>query len=104
MTYYRFADAYDSEQGGTTMATVERLYAYMLLAFTPIAAACGLDGLRGTVTAINSQEYVLRDSSGRDHHARFDENSHKDAVVPGDEVRIFMTKDGHAQFLMKLEQ
>jgi hypothetical protein len=59
--------------------------------------------MRGTVLAIEGNRYVLRDLSGREHVLSVDEHSRRDSTVPGDEVRVFVTKDGYAAYIQKIE-
>lgn len=64
---------------------------------------CGLDGVRGTVLAIEENRYVIREISGKERRIYIDEHSHRDGAKPGDEVRVFLTKDGCAAYIQKLE-
>lgn len=64
---------------------------------------CGLDGVRGTVLAIEENRYVIREISGKERRIYIDEHSHRDEAKPGDEVRVFLTKDGCAAYIQKLE-
>lgn len=84
------------------MRSVARLGLYILVALSLTATSCGLDGVRGTIVSIDGHHHVVRDFSGREHRVVVDEQTHKDAVAPGDEVRVFVTQDGHADYLMKL--
>jgi hypothetical protein len=64
---------------------------------------CGLEGVRGTVLVIEENRYVLRDLSGRERLIYIDERSRRDGVKPGEEVRVFVTKDGYAAYIQKIE-
>jgi hypothetical protein len=64
---------------------------------------CGLDGVRSTVLAIEDNRYVIRDLSGQERLIYIDERSHRDDVKPGDEVRVFVNKDGYAAYIQKLD-
>ncbi|MCP9453716.1 MAG: hypothetical protein NNA23_13655 [Nitrospira sp.] len=71
-----------------------------------MGAGCGgLDGIRGTIVALegNHPEYVVRDARGRERRLWTDEHTRKDLVDRGDEVRVFVTKDGYAAYIMKLD-
>lgn len=65
----------------------------------------GLDGIRGTVVAIEGThpEYVVRDAKGREWRLWTNEHTRKDLVDLGDEVRVFVAKDGYAVYIMKLD-
>ena len=65
-------------------------------------AGCGLDGMRGTVLAIEDNRYVIRDLSGQERLLSIDEHSRRDGVKPGDEVRVFVTEDGYAAYIQKI--
>ena len=62
-----------------------------------------LDGVRGTVLAIEENRYVIRERSGNERRISIDEHSHRDGAKPGDEVWVFITKDGYAAYIQKLE-
>ena len=64
---------------------------------------CGLDGMRGTVLAIEDHRYVIRDLSGQERLISIDDRSHRDGAKPGDEVRVFVNKDGYAAYIQKIE-
>ena len=66
-------------------------------------AGCGLDGMRGTALAIEDNRYVLRDLSGQERVMYIDTHSRRDGARPGDEVRVFTTKDGYAAYIQKIE-
>ncbi|MCP9447594.1 MAG: hypothetical protein NNA22_08505 [Nitrospira sp.] len=63
------------------------------------------DGIRGTVVAIErtSPEYVVRDAKGRERRLWTNKHTRKDPVKLGDEVRVFVAKDGYAASIMKLD-
>ncbi|MCP9440358.1 MAG: hypothetical protein NNA20_04465 [Nitrospira sp.] len=64
----------------------------------------GLDGIRGTVVAIENdhQEYLVRDARGRQWRLWTDEHTRKDPVRLGDDIRVFAAKNGYAAYMMKL--
>ena len=64
---------------------------------------CGLDGMRGTVLTFEDHRYVIRDLSGQERVLSIDEHSRRDGAIPGDEVRVFTTKDGYAAYIQKIE-
>lgn len=64
---------------------------------------CGLDGVRGTVLTIKENRYVIRDLSGKERLIYIDERSRRDGAEPGDEVRVFVTRDGYAAYIQKIK-
>lgn len=68
-----------------------------------LLVGCGLDGVRGTILAVEGNRYVIREISGKERRISIDEQSHRDGAKPGDEVRVFLTNDGYAAYLQKLE-
>jgi hypothetical protein len=77
------------------------------LALGIVCTGCGgLDGIRGTIVTIegNHPEYVVRDVWGRERRLWTDEHTRKDLVELGDEVRVFVAKDGYAAYIMKLDR
>lgn len=66
-------------------------------------AGCGLDGMRGTVLAIEDNRYVLRDLRGQERVIYFDKHSRRDGTIPGDEVRVFVTRDGYGAYIQMIE-
>lgn len=64
---------------------------------------CGLDGVRGTVLSVDENRYLIQDDNGRVWKAHVDEHSHRGHVQEGDDVRIYITKDGYAAYVQKLE-
>jgi hypothetical protein len=64
---------------------------------------CGLDGVKGRVIRIEGQHYVVNSSGGEEKRIRVDERTRKDPVKPGDHVQVFVSKDGHAAFVQKLD-
>jgi len=75
----------------------------MAIGMALAAIACGLDGVRGTVLAVGENQYLIRDDKGTIWKARVDDRSHRDPVQVGDEVRVYIAKDGHAAFVQKLK-
>ncbi|MDP3091239.1 MAG: hypothetical protein Q8N04_11200 [Nitrospira sp.] len=68
-----------------------------------LLVGCGLDGVRGTILAVEGNRYVIRELSGNERRSSIDEQSHRDGAKPGDEVRVFIAKDGYAAYIQKLE-
>jgi ATP-dependent phosphoenolpyruvate carboxykinase len=75
----------------------------MAIGMALVSVACGLDGVRGTVLSVDENRYLIQDDNGTVWKAHVDEQSHRDHVQEGDEVRIYITKDGHAAYVQKLE-
>lgn len=69
-----------------------------------LLVGCGLDGVRDTVKAIEENRYVIREISGNEWRTDIDEHSRLDEAKPGDEIRVFLTKDRYAAYIQKLEQ
>jgi membrane protein implicated in regulation of membrane protease activity len=69
-----------------------------------ILGGCGLSGVRGTVLSADENRYLIRDYNGTSWTVHRDDGSHRDRVQEGDEVRVFMGKDGYAAYIQKLEQ
>lgn len=69
-----------------------------------VGAGCGLDGVQGQLVRINGEHYVLREPNGRERALHMDSRTHKDVVRPGDEVQVYITKEGHAEFIQRLEK
>jgi S1 domain len=70
----------------------------MLTAF----GGCGLDGMKGRLIRIEDEHYVLRLSGGEEKRILVDERTRKDPVAPGDHVQVFVSKDGHAAYVQRL--
>jgi hypothetical protein len=64
---------------------------------------CGLDGLKGRLIRIEGQQYVLRVSGEEEKRIVVDEGTRKDPVKPGDHVQVFVSKDGHAAYVQRLD-
>jgi hypothetical protein len=65
---------------------------------------CGLDGVRGEVIAIHEDgTHIVRDLRGQDLSMSVDARTHQDAVQVGDRVQAFIDKQGHAEFIQRLE-
>lgn len=71
---------------------------------TVLLGCGGLDGIRGTLVAIDGNHYILRDSRGQEWRIWADESTRRDRVAPGDEVRVYAAKDGHAAYIQNLER
>jgi hypothetical protein len=65
--------------------------------------ACGgLDGVRGILLSIEGNEYVVQNSRGYELRFVVNELTRKDDVLPGDDVRVYTTKDGYAAYIQRL--
>lgn len=67
-----------------------------------MGAGCGLDGVKGKLVRIDGEHYVLKETNGNERTLHVDNRTHKDAVQPGDEVQVYTTKEGHAEFIQRL--
>jgi hypothetical protein len=65
---------------------------------------CGLDGVRGQLIRIEGDHYLLREPSGHVRKLHVDGHTHKDAVQPGDDIQVYITKEGYAEFIQRLEK
>ena len=74
------------------------VYAFSML------SACGLDGIRGELVRIEGNHYLLKAPEGHEFQLHVDSSTHKDAVQPGDDVQAYITEDGHAEFIQRLEK
>jgi len=69
-----------------------------------LEVGCGLDGVRGQLIQIDGTYFVLREPNGYERTLYLDDHTHKDPVQPGDEVQVYITKEGYAEFIQWLEQ
>ncbi len=69
-----------------------------------IGVGCGLDGVRGQLIQIDGNYFVLREPSGNERKLYVDGHTHKDPVQPGDDVQVYITKEGYAEFIQRLEK
>lgn len=67
-----------------------------------MGAGCGLDGVKGTLVRIEGEHYVLREPAGNERTLHVDSHTHKDVVQPGDDVQVYITKEGYAEFIQRL--
>ncbi|MCC2640852.1 MAG: hypothetical protein K0S45_1265 [Nitrospira sp.] len=84
--------------------TTTLLIAILCVVLVVVAAGCGLDGIRGELVRMTGNHYVLREPGGQELTLHIDSRTHKDAVQPGDDVQVYMTKDGYALFIQRLEK
>ena len=47
---------------------------------------------------------MLREPSGNERTLYVDERTHKDSVHPGDDIQVYITKEGYAEFIQRLEK
>jgi hypothetical protein len=83
-------------------ATVSR-FARLIVIGAVLTGCGGLNGIRGTLVSIEGNQYIIRDSRGEELRFLAVESTRKDDVLPGDEVRVYATKDGHAAYIQKLD-
>jgi hypothetical protein len=69
-----------------------------------IGMGCGLDGVRGQLVHIDGNYFVLREPSGNERTLYLDGRTRKDPVQPGDDVQVYITKEGYAEFIQRLEK
>lgn len=63
----------------------------------------GLDATRGTLVSVEGNQYTVRDSYGKEARFLADKSTRIDPILPGDEVRVYATKDGQAAYIYKIE-
>jgi len=64
--------------------------------------ACGLDGITGKVIQIDGERYLIRTIGGDEVSVHVDQRSRKDVVAAGDQVHVYVSKSGHAEFIQKV--
>ena len=67
------------------------------------ATSCGLDGIKGQVVGIHGNQFVLREPNGQELRLHVDSHSHRDPVQEGDDVQVYVNKDGYAEFIQRLD-
>lgn len=75
-----------------------------MLLFLLASPGCGLDGVTGQLMRIDGDYYVLRVADGKEMILHVDDQTRKDQVVPGDEIHAYVNKEGHAEFIQRLEK
>lgn len=68
------------------------------------SSGCGLDGVSGRLMRIDGEYYVLKRTDGKEITLYVDHRTRKDQVAPGDYIYAYVTKDGHAEFIQRLEK
>ena len=68
-----------------------------------ICSGCGLDGIRGQLMRIDGEYYVLQVVGGKEVILHVDHRTRKDEIAPGDDVHAYTTKDGHVEFIQRLD-
>jgi hypothetical protein len=76
--------------------------ALILLTCCALLEGCGLDGVRGQVSQIAGEYYILKTTNGQEIRLHVDGSTRKDDVSLGDEVFSYIRNDGHAEFLQRL--
>jgi hypothetical protein len=74
-----------------------------MIGLLSVLFGCGLDGITGQVLRIEQDLYFIKTPSGKEHVLHIDNRTRKDPVVPGDNVHAYVRKDGHAEFLQRLD-
>ena len=69
-----------------------------------MGAACGLDGVQGELIRMEGTHYVLKELGGGERTLHIDSRTHKDPVQPGDGVQAYITKEGYAEFIQRIEK
>jgi hypothetical protein len=75
-----------------------------MIVMLPAMSACGLDGVTGKVVRIDGESYHIHTKEGKEVRVHVDESTRMDEVSVGDEVHLYMAKNGHAAFVQKLTQ
>ena len=66
-------------------------------------SGCGLDGISGQLLRIDQNLYIVKTPSGEERALHIDDRTRKDPVAPGDSIHAYVGKDGHAEFLQRLD-
>ena len=66
-------------------------------------AGCGLDGVSGRLLKIDGSSYVVRTPTGEEHWLHVDPHTRKDRVSPGDDIHAYVSKDGRAEFIQRVD-
>jgi hypothetical protein len=53
---------------------------------------------------IDGSNYLLKNPDGHELLLHVDSRTHKDVVQPGDDVQAYITEDGYAEFIQRLEK
>ncbi|HJR75803.1 MAG TPA: hypothetical protein VJ805_02485 [Nitrospiraceae bacterium] len=64
---------------------------------------CGLDGISGQLVRIDQNLYVVKTPSGEEYALHIDNRTRRDPVAPGDNIHAYVGKDGHAEFVQRLD-
>ena len=75
----------------------------VLLVCLCVVNGCGLDGVSGRLIKIDGGSYVLKAGNGKEMILHVNHVTRKDDVAPGDAVHAYVSKDGHAHYLQRLE-
>lgn len=59
------------------------------------------DTIKGTLETIKGAYYSIKDTDGTLHTIHVDKRTKLDMVVPGDQVKAYVTDDGHTTTLQR---
>ena len=62
------------------------------------------DAVKGTLMQMNGEQYVIKDDNGKEVRVHVDASTTMDKVVKGDRVKAYVTVNGHATTLQRLEK
>ena len=59
--------------------------------------------MTGRFIRSEGDHYIIRVSDGQEMALHVDHRTRKDAVTPGNHIQFYVTKEGHAKFIQRLE-
>lgn len=68
-----------------------------------LAPGCGVDGLTGKLLQIDGASYLIQTRAGEERWIHVDDRTRKDTVRPGEDVHVYVTKDGYAEFVQRVD-
>lgn len=79
---------------------------YLLVALITgigLAPGCGVDGLTGKLLQIDGPSYLIQTRAGEERWIHVDDRTRKDTVKAGEDVHVYVTKEGYAEFLQRID-
>lgn len=60
--------------------------------------------VKGDLLRVDGEQYIVRDSDGKEVRLHVDQTTKMDKVIPGDKVKAYITDQGHVTTLQRLER